>query len=273
MRGIPSKIPPQGIIIALYTALFLVLVARERSKTSVLLHGAMFVGMLAFSLDDLNRTTLAFLALGAVGATLLRIRIDKVGTMAFASVLSLTPVALPAIIPDGSKTEARLLALVDTEAREESVSLISRDLEAQQISAALKDAGPVAQLIGLGHGAGYQFRIPGKFEEDHGHAHYAFAFFELRYGKIGLLYVVIIGIFLTLSMYYGLRSGGPIAYFGALMSLACLLYLFTYVNFFMYQVALPFVCLLRPVRGPSRPSDLSGDYASQGGGIRSVRAF
>jgi hypothetical protein len=242
-------------VIAIYAALYLAVVALQRPRFSLLIHSLLFGGALFFSLEDLNRTTLAFLALGGCAAVALRLKVDKAGTILIASALALLPVLAPTLVPAGSKTEARLVAVFDPEARAESISLQSREMEAAEIDATLAAAGPFAQTFGLGNGAGYDFRIPGKFEEDHGHAHYAFAYFSLRYGYVGVVYVVIIGGLLALSMVYGLRFGGPIGYFGTLMSLACLIYLFTYVNFFMYQVALPFVCLLAPVR--AKPAGIS----------------
>lgn len=248
LRHLPTKVAPQGAVIAIYLALYFTLLARERRGRAVLAHSFLMAGALAFSMDDMNRSTMAFIAVGAVGALVLRMRFDKVGTILAVVAICFMPALAQTVIPVDSKTHSRLVAVFDDEARDQSISIQSRSLEVEEVDAALERSGAFAQAFGLGHGGTYPYRVPGKFEPDHGHAHYAFAFFNLRYGFMGKIYVVCIGGLLLLSILSAARFPSLISFFGAFMSLVCFIYLFTYVNFFNYQSGLPFLCLLAPVR-------------------------
>ena len=247
-RGLPTKIPPQGAVIGIYLSLYLAYLARAPRSWRLAFHSASMAGALLVSLDDINRTTMAFMAVGAGLALLLRLRIDKIGTIFLVLALGAMPVIGSRLVPEDSKTYSRLVAVFDETARSRSISIQARTMEDRDIKLALEKEGAFAELFGLGHGASYEYRSMNKYEAAHAHAHYAFAYFNLRYGFMGKFYVVLIGALLLANIGLGLVRGSAIASFCVFVSILSFLYLFTYVNFFIYLAGLPVATMLFPLR-------------------------
>ncbi|MEM7766762.1 MAG: hypothetical protein AAF253_04660 [Pseudomonadota bacterium] len=251
-RGLPTKATPDSIALAMYTALYLALLATEKNGRLLTIHSVLFWPVWIFGIEDLNRSTMAFLAVGSLVAVALRFRVDTAGALFALVVAMAVPLSMPMFLVEGSKTHSRIMTLVDPDLRESSVSLQSRNIEARDIDRALKHAGREAEIFGLGHGASYEFRIFHQFEPEHSHAHYATAFFNLRYGAIGKGYVVAIGVILLAVCFFCIASRTPMIIFFGMMALTSFIYLFTYANFFNFLFGLPLVGLLAPFRHSAR---------------------
>lgn len=246
--GLPSRPSPGTHVFAMLVALQFVALAKV--QFTLRFWGGAFIFWFVFvaSIEDINRSTLASIGGLFVLALLLRLRFDIRGGLTGLLMAALFPFVLLATVPEGSKTYVRLYNIINSDEGGESVSLNSRKLEKQQIEAQLQRNGFTTELLGLGHGATYEYSMYGKTELEHGHAHYASAYMQLRYGAVGTLYVYGLAVSVVLGSWLAIRNGSSMALFMGALNLTAFIYLFTWVNFFFYFMGLTYLVYSRGLR-------------------------
>lgn len=60
----------------------------------------------------------------------------------------------------------------------------------QAVQEKLDTLGTEAQWLGLGFGGVYEVQFTHVMLKDYGHAHYSWVWFNLRFGRIGYLYLL-----------------------------------------------------------------------------------
>jgi hypothetical protein len=179
---------------------------------------------------DSNRTTMMFVALSTVGYVMIAtIRRPAIGVFLLLGVV-VTGATVWNVLPDDSGAKRRIIALqnLDLNSREGSVG--ERQQEWDSISKHLAMLGESAELTGFGMGGTFTMKFTHEVVENYGHAHYSWAWFKMRFGEIGFVYLGILVVTLVANLYYGIRRWTSISMFIAFICLSGLLYLGTYVN-------------------------------------------
>ena len=239
--GLPSRASPGTHIFAMLAALQFVALAKGKFNLRFWGETLIFWFVFVASVEDINRSTLASIGGVFVIALIMRLRFDIRGGLTGLLMVALFPFVLLATVPEGSKTYVRIYNIINGEEGGESISLNSRKLEKQQIGSQLQRNGFTTELLGLGHGATYEYSVYGKTELDHGHAHYATAYMQLRYGAVGTLYVYALAASVLLGGLIALKNGSSMALFMGALNLTAFVYLFTWVNFFFYFMGLTYL--------------------------------
>lgn len=186
--------------------------------------------MLALASAEMNRTSLVFLA--AVTGVYLLIKLIKnpvygVGLSALAIIIISLAVIL---IPKDSGTYQRISALGSIDLNQRTGSIGERQAEWDAIQAKLKSRGESIEWLGLGFGGTYNVQFTHQYNQDYGHAHYSWAWFNLRFGNVGYIYLALLGGALLLNGISALYQRNEIGVFVALLCFMGLVYCFTYVN-------------------------------------------
>jgi hypothetical protein len=242
---------PNGHLLAFFIIVFAVELATNKSTQEVLLYTVALLLTFTFSLDDLNRTTLAATPVLILAGLVYRIRFSILSGLLGFLVLAAAPFLLWMAVPEDSKTYERIQAIISPETVNQNTrsgSINSRRLEVEQIQAELERHGKTAVYFGMGHGATYEYNAFGGYVPNQGHAHFATSYMNLRYGLIGKFYVWLIGSTLLAGAIIALLNKTRMALFIGSLSIVCFIYLFTYVNFLFYLSALPFIILLPELR-------------------------
>lgn len=203
------------------------------------------IGLVAVALtvEDTNRTTLMFMAivgLGYIGVTSVY---NPTKSVLLGITLILCLFTAWSALPDGSQTQLRILGLANIDLNKRTGSIGERQAERDAIAVKLEKAGTTTQWVGAGFGALYQVKFTHKYVKDYGHAHYSWAWFNLRFGKIGQFYLVLL---LSALLFNGIRSFQQRTTVGIFVSFMCLIgliYSFTHVNSILLLSGLHFVYL------------------------------
>mgnify|MGYP000197479851 CR=1 FL=1 len=264
--GLPSRASPGSHVFAFMAALQFVTIAKMSWGRRFWIEVLVFWGIFAASIEDINRSTLATIGGLFLLSLILRMRFDIRGGIAGLLMAALFPFILFSIVPEGSKTYVRLNNMINGEQTESSVSLNSRKLEKQQITAELERGGGSTKLLGLGHGGTYEFNVYGDVDPNHSNAHYASAYMMLRYGMLGSAYLYAIAASLLLGLWVSLRNGSNMALFIGALNLTAFIYLFTWVYFLFFCMGLTYFIYaknLRQWKDPARPSKNMTDEFGQ----------
>jgi hypothetical protein len=200
---------------------------------------------------EVNRTTMMFLALSVCGyVAIMTIRQPLKGAILFASV-AIGGFLVWHMLPEDSGAYKRIVALekLDLNSREGSVG--ERAQEWDSISRHLSHLGSTDELMGFGMGGTYTMKFTHEVEKGYGHAHYSWAWFKMRFGQIGFIYLGILIATLFCNLLMGLKRWNPTSMFIAFISLSCILYLGTYVNAIWLLSGLQFLWLPRADKHPS----------------------
>ena len=187
--------------------------------------------MIALTLPNFNRTLLAFCALTLSTYLLFRvIRNPLHGLLSLILMLLLISSAW-LLVPENSKVYQRIAGLQDINLSDRSGSIGERQAEWDAINAKLNRLGDSGQWFGLGFGGLYDVKITHEYKEDYGHAHFSWAWFKLRFGNVGYLFLGI----MTSALIYNIIIGFKTHHYtrNLLVALICLqgiLYCLTYVN-------------------------------------------
>lgn len=186
--------------------------------------------MIILLVTELNRTTLAFLIL-SIGFYLLGTVIKRPATgivALFVALVCLTFVWVT--IPEESGTYRRIVGLYDLDLSARTGSVGERQAEMEAVQAKLDSLGPGAQLLGLGFGGLYEVQFTHQYLTDYGHAHYSWVWFNLRFGMLGYLYLVLMVGVLIFNAYTNLIIKTPVSVFISLLCISSLIFCVTYVN-------------------------------------------
>lgn len=186
--------------------------------------------MLALSISELNRTTIAFLG-GTVSvyAAASLIKRPAMG-LAFTIILSVMLTLAWVSIPENSGTYRRIVGLYDLDLESRTGSVGERQAEMDAVQHKLDTLGPAAQWLGLGFGGLYEVHHTHQYLTDYGHAHYSWVWYNLRFGKIGYIYLVLMVFMLFYNSYINLRKQTPTGVFIGLLCINSLIFCVTYVN-------------------------------------------
>lgn len=227
--GLPSKASLGGQPISLYIAMFFAaLITGHKIKPFYLL---CFISVLIFSLENMNRTTLAFFLICSLIYVLFAVYKDiyKGVLILFLSIGILAGFWI--VLPKDSPTYNRIIGITELDFSKRTGSVGERQAEFESINKMLTSVGPVAQFFGAGHGGTYEVRFTHKYNKDYGHAHYSWALFTLRYGYTGWFYLLALGGALVYNMVGAWNKKEATSLFVSLICLQSILYLGTYVNF------------------------------------------
>jgi hypothetical protein len=186
--------------------------------------------MLVLTSPEMNRTSMAFIA--AVTGVYLLIKLIKnpvygVGLSALAVIVIALGIIL---VPKDSGTFQRINALGSVDLNQRTGSIGERQAEWDAIQTKLKSRGETIQWLGLGFGGLYNVQFTHQYNQDYGHAHYSWAWFNLRFGKVGFIYLAILVSALLWNGFSGLYQRNETGVFVALLCFMGLVYCATYVN-------------------------------------------
>jgi len=188
------------------------------------------LGSIALTLDDINRTTLLFIALTALfymGWVALRnpVRAALGGLL---TIIIATTIWFS--LPSDSPTHKRLSKLTEINLSDRTGSIGERQAEQDAVNIMLKKGGATKQWLGAGFGGLYEVQFTHEYLTNYGHAHYAWVWFKLRFGYSGYIYMFIFISALIFGVGRGLKQKNEISLFTALLCTLGLIYVFTYVN-------------------------------------------
>ncbi len=186
--------------------------------------------MLALSVAELNRTTIAFLG----GTVSIYVALSLVSRPArglvFVIVCSVLLILAWVNIPENSGTYRRIIGLYDLDMDSRTGSLGERQAEMEAVQFKLDTTGPAAQWLGLGFGGLYEVQHTQEYLTEYGHAHYSWVWYNLRFGRIGYIYLFIMVTMLLYNAYKSLRKRTPTGVFTGLLCINSLIFCVTYVN-------------------------------------------
>jgi hypothetical protein len=182
------------------------------------------------TLDDFNRTTLIFCMLAALGYLGVRILKAPAQAILFLLIFVCLCMAAWATLPENSKTYRRIVGISEIDLNERTGSVGERQAEWDAIREKLIDKGQTVEWLGLGFGGTYEVQFTHQYARNYGHAHYAWAWFNLRFGKSGYIYMILMMVALAGNGLYAATRRSPLGLCVAYICLLGLVYCFTYVN-------------------------------------------
>lgn len=203
----------------------------------------LFAVTFVLSLPEMNRTSIAFAGLVLGGYSALEvIKNPSKGILLICGLGLLVSVSWM-LLPEDSKTYNRIVGLAEIDFSKRTGSVGERQEEYDAIREMLERKGQTSQLVGAGFGGLYEAQFTHKYVEDYGHAHYAWAWFNLRYGAIGYFYLGIFASFLAFNILKGFLASNALGLFIAFLCMFGLLYCLTYVNAVFLSSGLHFLHL------------------------------
>lgn len=213
----------------------------------------LFAITFVLSLPEINRTSIAFVGLVLGGYSAVEIvKNPSKGILLLGGLAFLTTVSWM-LLPEDSKTYRRIVGIADIDFSKRTGSVGERQEEYDAIRRMLERKGQTAQLVGAGFGGLYEAQFTHRYIKDYGHAHYAWAWFNLRYGTMGYFYLMIFISILAFNVFKGFRVRHPLGLFTAFLCMFGLLYCMTYVNAVFLSSGLHFLHL--------RPKEEEDDFA------------
>jgi hypothetical protein len=184
----------------------------------------------SLAITELNRTTMIFI--GGVLACFAVYRLIKSPTKGLMMLILITILMALAVsfVPEDSSTYRRIVGLVELDLDRRTGSVGERAAEWDAIQAKLESKGDTVRWLGLGFGGTYEVQFTHEFLTGYGHAHFIWAWFNLRFGYIGYLYMTLFIMALLYNAFRGLISRTDV---GLLVGLTCimgLIFCLTHVN-------------------------------------------
>lgn len=255
--GNPSRASLSAMPFSIYIALFFAMAISGQRLPIWLVAG--FLVVLGFSSEDLNRSSMLFLAvatLSLLGATFLRYPLKA---LLASGVVVLAVGVGSLVLPPDSKTAARIhaLASLGKQAESRKTSVGERVTEYRSILKRLAAEGKTVELFGQGHGALYEMRAANEYKKDYGHAHFSWALFKLRYGDLGYLFTGVLAGLIVANMLFHMGSWDVVSIFALLISGCAFIYLFTYVTFILMLAGVSFLARAPQARTVVRPAAIS----------------
>lgn len=189
-----------------------------------------FVTMLVLSITEVNRTSMLFILLIMGIYSLLEIMKSPSKGVLLMMMGIILCTSFWMMLPKGSKTYNRIVGIAEIDLSSRQGSVGERQAEQDAVATKLEAGGKTKQWLGLGFGGTYEVQFTHKYLRDYGHAHYAWVWFNLRFGYMGYIYLTMLTIVL---IYNGIRNvflRTETSIFVALLCLSGLIYLMTYVN-------------------------------------------
>lgn len=190
-----------------------------------------FVIMVVLTIEDFNRTNLAFCGMVLGGFVFIKLIKTPLYGIASAIIVIMVATAGWAILPETSRAYQRIVGLTNINLESRQGSIGERQAEQDAIRAILIKNGETVRWLGRGFGGLYEVQFTYEYHEDYGHAHYSWAWFNLRFGLSGYIYLVLFLSALAYNFSKGLQR--PISDTGLFVSFMCLMGLIfcvTHVN-------------------------------------------
>ncbi|HBR68872.1 MAG TPA: hypothetical protein DEA55_05805 [Rhodospirillaceae bacterium] len=179
---------------------------------------------------ELNRTSISFLIIVIGGYSSLQIVRNPAKGVLLIVMLCIVISLAVAFMPKDSGTYRRISGLSEIDLSERTGSIGERQAEWDAIKAKLADKGKTAEWTGLGFGGLYNVRFTHQYNTNYGHAHYIWAWFNMRFGKIGYIYMALMMSALVYNTARGLFMGSDLGLFVSFLNLIGLIYCMTHVN-------------------------------------------
>jgi hypothetical protein len=230
-----------AVALAAYGALFVALTIRTKGVSRATNIG--FLIILALTIASLNRSSLVFFSIAGLlllGRMFLK---SPPASLAALVLIAIVSAATWTALPDEAGIKTRLYAMtnLDADAASRRTSVGERETEFKSIRQRLALAGHTIDLLGLGHGALYEMHFAHHYKKAYGHAHFSWALFKLRYGSFGYVLAAALAGMLLYNALIHVPSRDALSLYIVLISLSCLIYMFTYVNFIFLLSGLAFV--------------------------------
>lgn len=203
----------------------------------------LFAVTFVLSLPEINRTSIAFIGLVLGGYSAVEIiKNPSKGILLLGGLAVLVSVSWM-LLPEDSKTYRRIVGLTEIDFSKRTGSVGERSAENDAIKRMLASKGQTSELVGAGFGGLYEVQFTHAYHKNYGHAHYAWAWFNLRFGQIGYFYFCVLLGVLMFNVLNGFRVRHSLGLFTALLCLFGLLYCLTYVNAVFLSSGLHFLHL------------------------------
>ena len=194
------------------------------------------LAVLVIIAQDLNRTTLAFLAILSIILFFSTVVESPFRLYILFFSIGGVVVSAPLIVPPGSPLARRIEGLnssaIEQQEHEGTGSIGDRLAEWTAIQKKISQRGRFAEIFGLGHGAVYDVVFEnGVAPPNYSNAHFGWALFYLRYGYIGYIYLLIFTIFMASNLYRNIHSTDNFNRMVLILCIAGIIYIFTYMAF------------------------------------------
>ncbi len=186
--------------------------------------------IVVLTIEDTNRTILLLTALVGTGYLAVNTIYHPTKTILLGLILVVGLFSAWSFLPEDSKTYQRIVGITELDLSKRTGSIGERQAERDAIHAKLQRTGKTAEWTGAGFGGLYNVQFTHTYNSNYGHAHYAWAWFNLRFGKIGYIYMFFL---LSTLLFNGIRSfqqKSDVGLFVSLLCLSAMIYSFTHVN-------------------------------------------
>ena len=185
---------------------------------------------IALTFDDINRTTLVLLTI-VICSYIAWMAVHNPVRAVLSGLLTIIIVtSIWFSLPTDSQTYKRLSRLTEISLSERTGSVGERQAEQEAVNIKLKKGGQTMQWLGAGFGGLYEVQFTHKYVTDYGHAHYSWVWFNLRFGHSDYIYLIILVSALFFCLGRNLKQKNEVSFFTALLCVAGLVYMITYVN-------------------------------------------
>ena len=210
------------------------------------------IGIIIFTADDINRTSMMFFVIILVGSMGVNAVRQPTKSVILAMGAAVVLLAAWSLITEGSQTYNRIIGLANIDLSKRTGSIGERQAERDAINLKLEKAGPTTQWTGGGFGALYNVQFTHKYVKDYGHAHYAWAWFNLRFGKMGYFYMTLFIFTIIYSGIHNFRQQNEVGFFITCLCISAFLYVFTHVNSIWLLSGLHFLYQTPKINNTSR---------------------
>lgn len=210
---------------------------------------------LLLAIPEMNRTTLTFVLIVLAVYSIIKIVSSPAKGVFILLIIVIFGSLFWALVPEDSRTYQRISNIGEIDLSRRTGSIGERQAEWDAIKLKLNASGETIDFLGLGFGGTYDVKFTHQYLTEYGHAHYSWAWFNLRYGKLGYLYLII---FLFCLFYNSFRCFSIFNATDLFLSLLCLmgiLYCATHVNSVFLQSGIHFLYYKKNGRDSLNNSD------------------
>ncbi len=192
--------------------------------------GGLAVAVFFITLSEINRTVMIFCILIVIGYTLVSIvRNPGKGILIILGITIMFSTFWISLSED-SPIYRRIMEFSRIDLSRRTGSIGERQAEMDAVQATITKRGMTDEWVGLGFGGLYEMRSTHQYIKNYGHAHYSWVWYNMRFGKIGYLYLTIMLLALIYNGYRSLQIKTELGLFTAFICISGLIYCGTYVN-------------------------------------------
>ncbi len=219
-----------------FTALF---VLRPFPKTILVA----FLIMVVIAITEINRSTMLFIILIIVAFAGIQI-IKSPSKGVFVIIAAIVACsAFWIMLPKDSKTYQRIIGITELDLSSRTGAVGERQAEQDAVSHKIDLGGKTTQWTGLGFGGTYNVQFTHKYLVNYGHAHYSWVWFNLRFGYMGYIYMIIFASIMLFNAFRSVKIGTDNGVLVALLCISGIIYMMTYVNAIFLSSGIHFLYL------------------------------